>query len=340
MKTIFAGISASALAIIASMAAPASAQVTLKVADSFPVGHYVTEYMTKPWMEEVTAKTNGKVKFEYFPAEQLGKLKDMLMLAQSGVTDIAYVVPSIVPDKMPLSPVAELPLAEAVGCNGAMAYYKLVTQNTQLRKLDFEANKVRPILVQNLPPYQVFTGKPIGSLKDLKGLKIRVTGSAKAAVMERLGSVPVQIPTPEVREALSRGTVDGIMFVYSSLFPYDLHPLVKTATTELNFGGWISAYLISEAKWKSLSPDVQEVMTTLGEKYSRKNCEAVMADDARDRDRIVQGGAKLLQLSAAEKAEFAEKTATVAEQWATDLDKRGRAGSTVLKEYREALKAN
>nr|WP_298722357.1 TRAP transporter substrate-binding protein DctP [uncultured Ferrovibrio sp.] len=171
-------------------------------------------------------------------------------------------------------------------------------------------------------------------------MKIRVTGSAKAAVMERFGSVPVQIPTPEVREALSRGTVDGIMFVYSSLFPYDLHPLVKTATTDLNFGGWISAYLISEAKWNALPADVQEIMTTLGEKYTRRNCELVMQDDAKDRDRLVQGGTKLLQLSAEEKAEFASKTADVAEKWAADLDKRGRAGSAVLKEYREALKAN
>lgn len=328
------------LALAATWSANAQAQITLKVADSFPAGHYVTRYMTKPWMEEVTEKTGGKVKFEHYPAEQLGKLKDMLMLAQSGVTDIAYVVPSIVPDKMPLSPVAELPLPEAVGCNGAMAYYKVVNQNSQLRRLDFEANKVRPILVQNLPPYQVFTGKQINGLKDLQGMKIRVTGSAKAAVMERLGSVPVQIPTPEVREALSRGTVDGIMFVYSSLFPYDLHPLVKTATTDLNFGGWISAYLISEAKWNALPADVQEIMTTLGEKYTRRNCELVMQDDAKDRDRLVQGGTKLLQLSAEEKAEFASKTADVAEKWAADLDKRGRAGSAVLKEYREALKAN
>ncbi len=147
------------LALAATWSANAQAQITLKVADSFPAGHYVTRYMTKPWMEEVTEKTGGKVKFEHYPAEQLGKLKDMLMLAQSGVTDIAYVVPSIVPDKMPLSPVAELPLPEAVGCNGAMAYYKVVNQNSQLRRLDFEANKVRPILVQNLPPVSGLHGQ-------------------------------------------------------------------------------------------------------------------------------------------------------------------------------------
>jgi TRAP-type C4-dicarboxylate transport system substrate-binding protein len=325
------------LVVTAGAAATASAQIVIKIADSFPVGHYVVENMTRPWMEEVTKQTGGKVKFEYFPAEQLGKAKDLLSLTQSGVTDMAYVVPSFVPDKMPLSPVAELPLAEAVGCNGAMAYYQLVNQDSQLRKIDFDANRVKPLLVQNLPPYQVFTAKKISSLKELQGMKIRVTGSAKAAVIQRVGAVPVQIPTPEVREALSRGTVDGINFVYTSLFPYDLNPLVKTGTTDVNFGGWISSYIINDRKWKSLPADVQKVMTTLAEKYSRQNCEKVMADDVRDRDRLVQGGMSLLRLTDAEKAEFQEKTRDVAEQWAADLDKRGRPGSVVLKEYRDQL---
>ena len=337
MKIAHFGMPLLALAAVAGSAATASAQIVIKIADSFPAGHYVVENMTKPWMEEVTKQTGGKVKFEYYPAEQLGKAKDMLSLTQGGVADMAYVVPSFVPDKMPLSPVAELPLAEAVGCNGAMAYYHLVNSDSQLRKLDFDANRVRPLLVQNLPPYQVFTAKKISSLKDLQGMKIRVTGSAKAAVIQRIGAVPVQIPTPEVREALSRGTVDGINFVYTSLFPYDLNPLVKTGTADVNFGGWISSYIINDRKWKSLPPDLQQVMSTLAEKYSRQNCEKVMTDDVRDRDRLVQGGMSLLRLTDAEKADFEAKTRDVADQWAADLDKRGKAGSVVLKEYRDQL---
>ncbi|TXL81702.1 C4-dicarboxylate ABC transporter [Vineibacter terrae] len=340
MKLGQASLAGAALAAILAIAPAAVAQITIKIADSLPVGHYVSQYFTKPWMEAVTKQTNGKVTFEYYPAEQLGKAKDMLALTQSGVADIAYVVPSFVPEKMPMSPVAELPLAEAIGCRGAEAYTRLVNRDSQLRKLDFDANRVRPLLVQSLPPYQIFTARKISSLKELEGMKIRVTGSAKAAVMQRVGAVPVQIPTPEVREALSRGTVDGMMFVYTSLFPYDLHPLVKSATTEVNFGGWISSYVISDRKWKSLPAGVQGAMTTLADKYNREGCEKVMADDLRDRERLVQGGVSLLRLSDAEKADFAQRTRTVAEQWAADLDKRGRPGSAVLKEYRDELAKN
>ena len=83
-------------------------KIKLKVADSFPTTHYVPGFIKK-WMEDVTAASGGLVEFEYYGAEQLGKAKDMLTLVQSGVADVAYVAPSYVSEKMPLSSVAELP---------------------------------------------------------------------------------------------------------------------------------------------------------------------------------------------------------------------------------------
>ncbi len=77
--------------------AQAQTKITLRVADSFPTGHYIVDYATKFWMDSVTKATNGQVTFEYYPSEQLGKAKDMLALTQSGVTDIAYVAPSLQP---------------------------------------------------------------------------------------------------------------------------------------------------------------------------------------------------------------------------------------------------
>ncbi len=322
-------------------AAPAAAQVTLKVADSLPTGHYIAEAQTLPWMEEVTAATDGEVQFEYYPAEQLGKSKDMLALVQSGVADIAYVVPSFVPEKMPLSPVAELPIDAAIGCPGAMAYYRLMQTDSTIRKVDYDANGLHPLFVGYLPPYQVFTNRKISSLDELQGMKVRVSGSAKTAVIESLGGIPVQIPTPEVREAFSRGTVDGILFVYSSLFPYDLAGLVETATTGVNFGGWVSTYAISQEAWDQLSPKAQEAMTRISEKYTRAGCESVMENDEKDRQRLVQEeGVELLEPKGAEKAAFQEKTNKVSEEWAAELDAHGRQGSAALAEFRAALDEN
>ena len=89
-----------ALAVAATVAlgAGAQAQTTtkIKIADSFPVGHYLPKYITTPMMEKLKANPAAKgIEFEYYPAEQMGKAKDFLSLVQSGVIDIAYVAPGL-----------------------------------------------------------------------------------------------------------------------------------------------------------------------------------------------------------------------------------------------------
>lgn len=116
-----------ALSLAAGVAAPAQA-LELKVADSFPAGHYLVRLMLKPWMDEVTARTRGAVTFSYYPNQQIGKAADLLRLTQSGVVDIGYIAPSYASDKMPLSEVAQLPEAFHTSCEGTAAYWKSARQ--------------------------------------------------------------------------------------------------------------------------------------------------------------------------------------------------------------------
>lgn len=96
--------------LIASVNLAAAAEpIKLRVADSFPKGHYLVRLVLEPWMAEVQKRTNNAVTFEHYPAQQLGKAADMLKLTQTGVADIGYVAPAYVSDKMPVSEVAMLP---------------------------------------------------------------------------------------------------------------------------------------------------------------------------------------------------------------------------------------
>jgi len=96
---------------LALAAAPAAAQekITLRLAESLPQGHVIHELVAKPFMDLVTKATNGQVTFQHYPAEQLGKAKDMAQLTVAGVADVSYIVPSYSSDKYPLTAVAELP---------------------------------------------------------------------------------------------------------------------------------------------------------------------------------------------------------------------------------------
>jgi len=332
-----------ALAVAATVAlgAGAQAQTTtkIKIADSFPVGHYLPRYITTPMMEKLKANPAAKgIEFEYYPAEQMGKAKDFLSLVQSGVIDIAYVAPGFVSDKMPLSVVSELPLDFSGSCQGTMAYWNLAKPGGLLDKKEFAPNGVRLLFTIVLPPYQIITRKPFSNLKEIEGMKIRASGSAKELVIKKLKAIPVLMPTPDVYESLSRGTIDGVLFPFNSLAPYEIHKLSKTGTIGENFGTFVANWVISEKRFQSLPPAVQQDLTAMGEQLTKAACTQVEKDEAGDIEKVKAAGVKLTPLSAADKATVATVMHDVAKDWADTLDKRGKSGTEVLNAFKAGLK--
>ena len=329
-----------ALAAVVSIA-PAQAQTTtkIKIADSFPVGHYLPRYITTPMMERLKANPAAKgIEFEYYPAEQMGKAKDFLQLVQSGVIDIAYVAPGFVSDKMPLSVVSELPLDFSGSCQGTMAYWNLAKPGGLLDKKEFAPNGIRLLFTIVLPPYQIITRKPFSTLKEIEGMKIRASGSAKELVLKKLKAIPVLMPTPDVYESLSRGTIDGVLFPFNSLAPYEIHKLSKTGTIGENFGTFVANWVISEKRFQSLPPAVQQDLTAMGEQLTKAACTQVEKDEAGDIEKVKAAGVKLTPLSAADKATVATVMHDVAKDWADTLDKRGKSGTEVLNAFKAGLK--
>ena len=332
-----------ALAVAATVAlgAGAHAQTTtkIKIADSFPVGHYLPKYITTPMMEKLKANPAAKgIEFEYYPAEQMGKAKDFLSLVQSGVIDIAYVAPGFVSDKMPLSVVSELPLEFSGSCQGTMAYWNLAKPGGLLDKKEFAPNGVRLLFTIVLPPYQIITRKPFSNLKEIEGMKIRASGSAKELVIKKLKAIPVLLPTTDVYESLSRGTIDGVLFPFNSLAPYEIHKLSKTGTIGENFGTFVANWVISEKRFQSLPPAVQQDLTAMGEQLTKAACTQVEKDEAGDIEKVKAAGVKLTPLSAADKATVATVMHDVAKDWADTLDKRGKSGTEVLNAFKAGLK--
>ncbi len=328
-----------ALAACALAAAPAAAQAKIKIADSFPVGHYLPRYFTLPMMERLKANPAAKgYEFEYYPAEQLGKAKDLLQLTQAGVIDIAYVAPGFVSDKMPLSVVPELPLPYTGSCMATLAYFELARPGGLLDKKEFAPNGVRLLFTIVLPPYQVITRKPFGSLKDLDGMKIRTSGSAKELLLKKLKAVPVLMPTPEVYESLSRGTIDGVLFPFNSLAPYDIDKLSRTGTVGENFGSFVANWVISEKRFQSLPAQMQKDLTAMGEEFTRKTCVQVEKDESGDIEKLKSLGVKLTPLSPADHAALEAVSHEVATEWAQNLDRRGKSGTEVLNALKAGLK--
>ena len=327
------------LSFFAGLSGAQDKKIVLRVADYLVPNHLLIEPLVKYWMNAVTKGTGGTVEFEYYPSEQLGKAKDMLALALSGVADIAMVNPSYTSDKLPLSGVVELPGGFGTACSGTLALLRLTKQGGVLATKEHLPLGFRPIFMVVLPPYQIILRHKLESMKSFEGEKIQTTGGPKESMLRKVKAVPVRIAGPDVYDSLSRGTIDGAVLPTASILSYKLSESARFITIGENFGSGVGMYGISEGRWKKLPESIQKIMLEAGEAASRNVCAVADKGVAADYEKLKQQGVAVISFPPADHKEIAALAATVGAEWADALDKRGKPGNEVLKAFTEALTA-
>lgn len=318
-----------------------AAEVTLKLADSLPATHSITKNATHFFFDRVKETTGGKVEFQHFPAEQLGKAKDLLSVTQSGLTDIGYVVPSYASEKMPLGAVAELPGGFTSSCEGAKAFWTLAKPGGLLDTLEFKPNGVRVLYVVALSPYQAVFSEKAGfkGLDDFKGRKIRSNPGPMELSLRNLGAVPIRMTPPEIFDAMTKGTIDGALLPFTSTFSYSLDKVVKSATVGQNFGTVGITYSINLNKWNALSKDVQDALTKAGEETVSHACGKFDTEESELAKRLEKEGALLVKFTPDQEKVLQQNFEEVSKDWAANLQKRGKPADQVLAAFRAAIAA-
>jgi len=327
-----AAITASAL----GMASHAGAQTTLKFAHIFPASHYLWEQAGKVFTEAVTARTNGRVKFEVYPAGQLGK--DYLALLKSGIADIAIIVPSYAADKFPLTSVAELPGLYGSSCEGTSKFWNVVKDGAQLNDAEYKNQGLHVLFASVLPPYQVMTSsKRVERLEDLSGLKLRANGVAMDKTIRALGSVSVRIPAPEFFEALSRGTVDGGFYPYSGLASYRLEKVLRNSVTGVQLGAGSVVFAMSDRVWTTLPADIKNAMNGAATSTQANLCKWQDDEEKEVQAKLsAEGGHQVVVLGPQEAARWQDRVNTVTTDWGKEMDGVGKNGTALLKSFRDA----
>lgn len=305
-------------------------KILLKVADSFPTTNDLSSEGIVYFMDRVEELTNGQVEFEYYPAEQLGKADSFLDLTLSKTIDIGYT--SYSTDRLPLSEVATLPGAYNNAQEGSAIIWDLVKD--YLIDVEYLPNGVRPLYAVSLPQYQLVTNKePVKELEEIKGKKVRVTGTMELA-FDQLGAVPVFMPATEAYTAMERGTVDGLVFPFTSFKAYQIETLAKYSTQNANFGSFTVVYSINEDVYQSLPESVKEAMAQAGDEVVEHLSEFL---DNKTVELIEEFSSQieLYELSDDKVAEWDKSLEPAWDKWAEDLDKRGFQGTETLEKFKE-----
>ena len=341
--TIWSSITKACKAVAFSMACTAfstnvmaAEKQTLKYAYVLPASHYLWTEGARVFTEQGTAATNGNVIFEVYPAAQLGK--DNLAVLQSGLADLALIIPSYSSDKLPLSTVSELPGMYNNSCEGTAKFWEITRPGGILYEQELKPLGLYPVFAAVLIPYRIFTSKKeVADIEDLAGLKIRANGSAMNKTMITLGAVPVRASSPELYDAVSRGTVDGALFTMNALEQYSLDQVLNYMVEGPQLGSAGIIIAMNEKNWNSLSAETQKIMMDAGEMTRKRLCKWMDDDDQSVRDKLVSDGKlKPPTLTADEVAEWNKQVSSVADGWASELDAVGLKATAVLDEFRKA----
>lgn len=185
--------------------------------------------------------------------------------------------------------------------------------------------------------YVLITKKPFNSVADLKGLKIYTPG-AIARWIEGTGAVGVNGGLPVYYNGLKTGVADGGIVPGSAVLPFKLYE-VAPYITELKLGGSIfGALTVNRDKWKTLPPEMKKMFLKLGQEYSQKNAEAVIANKKKHFKIMASKGATIKRLSAADEKKWAQMVPDIAGQWVKSAMKKGLPADKVLKAYMDGIR--
>lgn len=311
-------------------------KIRLKFAHGYPANHFLWEEGGKVFADAVTSATNGRVEFDVFPANQLGK--DSLAILNTGLADIAMITPAYLPSKMPLTAVTELPGMFSTSCEGSGKFQEIAKAGGALDENEYKPLGLHLLFPYSAPPFSLSTtSKSVTDLNSLAGLKIRVAGGAMAKIISSLGGVPVQLSAPEMYDALTRGTVDGAIYSRMSLAAIKLEEVLKYSVDGVRLGAGSIIVAMSDKAWNSMPDDVKAVMAEAS--VSARNTLCKWSDD---REAVISNtlvedkGWKINTLSDAEAKIWNTHMADVSKSWADELDASGRKGTAVLEAMRNA----
>lgn len=206
IRALAASIAVAAAATLGLSASPALAKTTWEMPTPYPEAEFHTKNV-RLFADDLAKATNGSLTLNIHSAQSLFKHPEIKRAVQTGQVPIAEML------------MANLLNEDAIF--GADAVPFLASSYEEAEKL---WKLQRPLVEQRLarqgmrllyavpwPGQGFYTNKPVATLADFKGVKMRTYNSATATLAELMGAVPTIVEAVEIPQAFSTGVVDAMV---------------------------------------------------------------------------------------------------------------------------------
>ncbi len=240
--------------------------ISMTYSNFFPPSH-VQSQLAESWCKAVEEATDGELKIAYFGGNTLVKSDQIYDGVVTGRTDIGMSCLLYTRGRFPLMDVINLPFGNPSGRFATAVFNDLY--NT-FKPAELADTKV--MFLHAHGPGLIHTqNKPVKTMEDFKGLKLRSPGTV-AGMIKALGGTPVSMPMPDVYQALQKGVVEG------AVFPEETNKGWKMAEViDYTIACYPTAYsvgffvVMNKSRWESLSDTAKDAITKLNREYASKH---------------------------------------------------------------------
>jgi TRAP-type transport system periplasmic protein len=311
-----------------------SKPVKLSYSHWLPLGHPVATCMAD-WAKEIEKRTQGRVVINIYPGGTLTPADKIYDGVVRGISNIGSSALSYTRGRFPLMEAIDLPLGyknAVIATNLANAAYKKFQPK--------ELADVKVMYFQAHGPGIFHSKKPIRTLEDLKGQKIRTTGLG-AKIVAALGATPVAMTMGETYDALSKNVVDGSSAPMASLEGFKWGEVVKYTTQNFR-SSYTTAFVVAMNKntWAALPADVQKIIEAVNEEWIGKSGVVWDKYDELGTKFALGLGNKIIPLSKEEDLRWAKKVEPVLDDYLKEVKKKGLPAQEMLTFCRDYLEKN
>ena len=311
-----------ALALFFGSLGGAEAQQKFEMKLAYFVGdqHAMSQWLIK-WSEQLEKDSGGRITVKRFPNAQMGPTPGHYDFARTGQADVAWFLHGGTPGRFPLTEIVNLPFMV-----GSAEIGTKVLNDAELRSkyLDPEHRGLKMLmLLTHQPGGPHTTKKPIRTLEDFKGLRLRFASPTVRDLVQALGATPVGVPPTEISEQLQKGTIDGTFIDYGGAgIAFRLGGIVKYST---ELYAYVTSFGVgmNEDFWNKLPPDLKTLVMTSVTGKEKEVGEAWDGLDVPGKKLLMDGGGEAIKLTPAENEKVRKIGAEVSEAKIKELQDKG-----------------
>jgi TRAP-type C4-dicarboxylate transport system substrate-binding protein len=314
-------------------------EVTLKFNHIWNPSAMASVRVIAPWCDKIAAESAGKMKCQLFPAMSLGGTPPQLVdQVRDGVADLVITLPGYTAGRFPMMEVFELPFMTNSAEAGARAAWDF---HHKYAPKEFPGTKLLAIWIHD-EGYVHTRDRPVKTLADFKGLKMRAPTRQTNKLLTALGATPVGMPLPAIPDAVSKGTIDGFLLPWEVIPSVKLHEMVKyhseTDPSKPALYSSVFIFGMNQAKYDSLPADLKKVIdNNSGPALTQQIGKIWDESQAPGRKAAVDRGNTFYMIPPTELDNWIKAGAPLHDEWVADMKKRGLPGEQMLKDARELL---